>query len=340
MDRADLVACATARARPELFGRHTVEHPVRRHSDLGVDRNRRRYLWGTGAGHYLADLEDDLARVERLSRGVCRADARATPTHGARVGVEELLPGELFDRGNSEALEFGFHEVRHCFHGALWALSVLEVHVERRCEDVAQHRHWQQDQETNEGENVGNPPALMPTSEGAVVLHEGGEWVTNERPLLVIGHVVEGNAEHLGTEAGNTDGEERTEDDGVFGLAFDANPVWAHCPRSITTQDRPHDRDGEDQSGEVTNHGITLVGATMEKLERSRHLVIDFEHGRHAQKHDEAEVHHRVHDSSAGLTHQGAHVHARPEVSEAGLYIFGSSCTIVWSAALPVLDAQ
>ena len=53
---------------------------------------------GAGGRHDLAGLEHDLAWVERLAGGMGRTDRGAAATHGARVGVEQLLPGEVGDR--------------------------------------------------------------------------------------------------------------------------------------------------------------------------------------------------------------------------------------------------
>ena len=75
-----------------------------------------------GGGHDLARLEHDLAGVERLAGGVGRADRGAAAAHGAGVGVEQLLPGEVLDGGGAEALELGLHQVRHRLHRALGAV--------------------------------------------------------------------------------------------------------------------------------------------------------------------------------------------------------------------------
>ena len=71
------------------------------------------------ARHHLADLQHDLAGIERLAGGVRRAHRGAAAADRARVGVEELLPGELLDRRRAERLELGLHEVRHRLHRAL-----------------------------------------------------------------------------------------------------------------------------------------------------------------------------------------------------------------------------
>ena len=125
-----------------------------------------------GAGHDLAGLEHDLARVERLAGGVGRAHRRAATAHRAGVGVEQLLPGEVLDRGGAEALELGLHEVRHRPHGALGALAVAQVHVQRRREDVAQHRDRQDRHEHEEAGDVGDPPDLVDAGQVAVLVDQ------------------------------------------------------------------------------------------------------------------------------------------------------------------------
>ena len=93
-----------------------------------------------GRGHHLADLQHDLARVERLAGRVRGAHRRAASADRARVGVEQLLPGEVLDLHGAERLELGLHEVRHGLHRALGPVAVLQVHVHRRREHVAQLR--------------------------------------------------------------------------------------------------------------------------------------------------------------------------------------------------------
>ena len=57
-----------------------------------------------------------------------------------------------------------------------------------------------------------------------------------------LGLAGEGDAEGLGAEAGQADGEERAEDDRVLGLRLDADPVHA---LDVAAVDRPQDADGE-----------------------------------------------------------------------------------------------
>ena len=136
-----------------------------RDRDLGRRADRGRHAGIAGGGHDLAGLEHDLAGVEGLAGGVGRAHRGAAPAHGAGVGVEQLLPGEVLDGGGTEALELGLHQVRHGLHRALGPVAVLQVHVQRRGEHVAQHRDREDHEEGEEREDVqrSTPPGASPT---------------------------------------------------------------------------------------------------------------------------------------------------------------------------------
>ena len=155
VDRAGLVARLARGARPHLLGGDALEQRVGLDGDLGVDAERRRDDRRAGGGHDLAGLQHDLAGVERLARGVGGAHRGAAAAHRAGVRVEQLLPGELLDRRGAEALELGLHEVRHRPHRALGPITVLQVHVDRRREDVPQHRGRQEDQEDRRSSRCG-----------------------------------------------------------------------------------------------------------------------------------------------------------------------------------------
>ena len=143
------------RAGPDLLGRDALEQRVGADRDLRVGAERRRHDRAAGGGHHLAGLQHDLAGVERLAGGVGRAHARAAAAHRAGVGVEQLLPREVLDDRGAERLELGLGEVRHRLHRALRARLVLEVHVQRRREHVAQHRDRQDRQEHDERQRRG-----------------------------------------------------------------------------------------------------------------------------------------------------------------------------------------
>ena len=180
----------------------------------------------------------------------------------------------------------------------------------------------------------------MPAGQRAAVLHERGERVANEAPLFVVGKAVEGNAECFGAEARDRNAEERCEDDRVFGLALHTDAVGAERSWTVATQDGPHDGDGEEEAGKVADKCVALVGASVEELECRRHLMVDLEHGGNAQQDDEAEVHHRVHDSGAGLAHERLHPHARAKIGEAGLDVLLGGRPVVGAATFPVLDSK
>ena len=52
-------------------------------------------------------------------------------------------------------------EVWHCFHCALWTITIFQVHVQWRGKHVTQHGDWQNDEECNKGKYVRYPPHLM-----------------------------------------------------------------------------------------------------------------------------------------------------------------------------------
>ena len=79
-----------------------------------------------------------------------RAHTCAATTHGAGIGIKQLLPREIFNHCSAKTLERSLGEVRHCTHCTFRTVTVFEVHVQRRSKDVAQHGDWQQSQEGNE----------------------------------------------------------------------------------------------------------------------------------------------------------------------------------------------
>ena len=159
-----------------------------------------------------------------------------------------------------------------------------------------------------------------PASMTDAAVDERAQRVADEAPLLVV-HVLalgglEGDAEHLGGEPADADEEERPEDERVLGLGLDADAVR---PLHVAAQDRPHDAADEHEAGGVTDERVGLVRAALEELEVLGHLVVDLEHRRDAEQHEEAEVDHRVHDAGGRVAQQRAHVDAGAEVGEAPL---------------------
>ena len=63
-------------------------------------------------------------------------------------------------------------------------------------------------------DDVADPPDPMPVLQRLErrAVDELAQRVADEAPLLVVGPALEGDAEHLGAEAGEPDGEERAED--------------------------------------------------------------------------------------------------------------------------------
>ena len=115
---------------------------------------------------------------------------------------------------------------------------------------MAQHRDGKDHEEGEEGEHMCDPPDLMAAGEIGVAFDEGGDRVADEGPLLELRHAGLGDAPGLGAEPGHRDGEEHTEDHGVFGLGLDADAVR---PLHIATQDGPHRADEQTQAGEITD---------------------------------------------------------------------------------------
>ena len=177
----------------------------------------------------------------------------------------------------------------------------------------------------------------MPAGQACVVLDQCGERVTDEAPALVVGHALEGDAEHLGAVAGDRNGEERAENDGVFGFALDADAVRAPVERAVTADDRPHDADREDQAGAISDEGVGAIHVAMQELQVGRQLVVDLEHGGDTEQNQEAEVDHGVHDAGTRFAQQGLHVDAGAEVADATLGVLQGGAAVVGPAALPVL---
>ena len=156
----------------------------------------------------------------------------AAAAHRAGVGVEQLLPGEVLDGRRAERLELGLHEVRHRLHRALRAVAVLQVHVQRRREHVAQHRGRQDHEERDERRRRGRPTATWCQRRRACSADQPSnsvdERVADERPLLE-------RRAGRSTAMRNASAkkpvtpmhEERAEDHRVLGLGLDADAVRA-----------------------------------------------------------------------------------------------------------------
>ncbi len=199
-----------------------------------------------------------------LPGGVRRAYRGAPAADRARVGVEELLPGEVGDLRRPEALELRLHEVRHRLHRALGTGLVLQEHVHGRRDHVAQHRGGQDHQEADERGDVypPGPPVRVAKRSAGPRVDRAGEAPTDERPLLEVGAGAGDrpqlrDAEHLDREAGERDREERHQDDEVLRLRLDADPVR---PLDVPTAEGPEDPDEEDEPEQITDERVGLVG--------------------------------------------------------------------------------
>ena len=65
------------------------------------------------------------------------------------------------------------------------------------------------DEERHEADHVGDPPSLVPGVEVGEPVDQAGQRVADERPLLERRAPLDGDAEHLGHEAGDPEDEER-----------------------------------------------------------------------------------------------------------------------------------
>ena len=160
-----------------------------------------------------------------------------------------------------------------------------------------------------------------------------GERVGDERPLLELGSPLQGDAPHLGAEAGDGDGEDRAEDQGVLGLGLDADPVG---PLHVPADDRPRHADEQQEARRVADRGVALVHVAVEELRRLRELVVDLRDRGDGEQDQEREVDEAVHDPGGGIPQQGLHVHAGSEVLEAAAGVLAGGLAVVGRAPLPV----
>ena len=96
---AGLNAGRTRRARPELFGFGFQVVGRWRRFRFGVAEDLRAV-----AEELIADVEDDLLRIEEFSGRECRAVVRAAPALRAGVAIEELLPRKVANGCRAEGL--------------------------------------------------------------------------------------------------------------------------------------------------------------------------------------------------------------------------------------------
>ncbi|CAB4596781.1 unannotated protein [freshwater metagenome] len=207
---------------------------------------------------------------------------------------------------------------------------------------MTQHGDGQDGEEHHERQHVRDPPTLVPQLQRArrQTIDRLGQWIPDERPLLVI-HVLStggglGDAEHLGAETGEADREKRDENDGVFGLRLYADAIRT---LDVTAHDGPDDTTGEHQTGEVTHEHVAAVHVAVEELQTLGQLVIELEHRGDTEQNEEAEVDQRVHEAGGRIAQQGAHVHTGAEVGEATLRVGRGGATAIGCTALPVADA-
>ena len=127
------------------------------------------------------------------------------------------------------------------------------------------------------------------------------------------------------------------EDHGVLGLGLDPDPVR---PLPVAAGERPQDAGEEDEAEHVGDEGVRLVRAAVQELQRLRELVVDLQHHRDDEEHQEAEVDERVHDARGRVAQQRAHPHAGAEVAHAPVHVALVRAPVVGLAALVVAHPQ
>ena len=73
----------------------------------------------------------------------------------------------------------------------------------------------------------------------------------------------------------------------MFGLGLDANAIG---PLRVAADERPEDAPDEDESEEIRDEGVCLVGAAVQELEGVRELVVDLQQERRDEEDEEPEV--------------------------------------------------
>ena len=107
----------------------------------------------------------------------------------------------------------------------------------------------------------------------------------------------------------------------MLGLGLDADAVR---PLDVAAARSPTRMPPTNTSpASVADEGVGLVRAALEELEVLGQLVVDLEHRRDAEQHEEPEVDHRVHQAGGRVAQQRAHVHAGAVVAEAALGVLG-----------------
>lgn len=181
-------------------------------------------------------------------------------------------------------------------------------------------------------------PGLQRAERQAV--HRLREQPADDAPAFVVDvlarRLLRCDAEHLSTEPAHADGEHHAENPRVLGLRLDTNPIR---PLHVATQDCPHHAAGEHHARRVADQRVPAVHVAVQELERRRHLVVDFQHGGHAEQDEETEIDHRVHKARTAVAQQRAHVDPGAEVGEPALHVLGGRAPVVGRAALPVADA-
>ena len=202
------------------------------------------------------DLQHDLAGVERLAGGVGRAHARAAAAHRARVGVEQLLPGEVLDDAGPEGLERRLGQVRHRLHGALRPVLVPQVHVEGRREHVPQHGDGQDQRGRRRRPARGRSTWPGASRRACSARRRRRGWPAGSRRSSTARTSGDPHAAMRNISVAkpvSPISQEHAEDHGVLGLGLDADAVRA---LDVAAADGPGDAGQEHEAGGVADEGV------------------------------------------------------------------------------------
>ena len=133
----------------------------------------------------LPRVHNNLARAERLAGDVRGTHRRAATALGARVAVEQVFPGEVFDVRRAELLDVGL-EIHGTHRGAFTLPAcVREEDVEQRRHDVQMLR-VREIVEEGEHQQCMRPPAHAvrnPCAAGAQTAESQSQSVGNDPRL-------------------------------------------------------------------------------------------------------------------------------------------------------------
>ena len=275
-----------------------------------------------GRVHHLAGLQHDLAGSSGLPVA-CAGHTEVQRPQIVHASVSKScfqVKSSTVDAPNvssSVSMRFGISR-----HRALGPRAVLQVHVHRAREHVAQHRGRQDHEEAEERDDVDDPRPAVRVVQAAErpAVDDARERPADERPLLEVGRrrraasrsAAIRNASVVKPVTAMT--RNVTQDHEVLGLGLDPDPVR---PLPVAAGERPQEAGEEHEAEQVADERVRLVRPAVEELQRVRELVVDLEDDGDDEEDEEAEVDERVHDARGGVPQQRAHPDALAEVAQA-----------------------